>query len=96
MFFLVWYGAYVLPGLVWQDVTELTKLLTTGGGSQVTMERLERSIAQLREMFTTRSVYFSVLFLLFSLNFPLTFAFPPSYLLYFFFSETLSQSLEHA
>ena len=43
--------------LVVQDVTELTKLLTTGGGSQVTMERLERSIAQLREMFTTRYTY---------------------------------------
>jgi hypothetical protein len=62
MFYLVWFGAYFLPGLVWQDVTELTKLLTTGGGSQVTMERLERSIAQLREMFTTRSVYSPVLF----------------------------------
>jgi len=37
-----------------QDVTELTALLTTGGGSKRTIERLEQSINQLRDMFTVR------------------------------------------
>jgi len=37
-----------------QDVTELTKLLKTGGGSKVTIDRLDTSISQLRDMFTVR------------------------------------------
>ena len=37
-----------------KDVTELTKLLKTGGGSKVTIDRLDTSISQLRDMFTVR------------------------------------------
>ncbi|XP_023343126.1 uncharacterized protein LOC111712676 isoform X2 [Eurytemora carolleeae] len=37
-----------------QDVTELTKLLSSGGGSRMTIEKLEQSITQLRDMFTVR------------------------------------------
>jgi len=34
-----------------QDVSELTKAITSGGGSKVTMEHLEESIRTLKEMF---------------------------------------------
>jgi len=37
-----------------KDVTELTKLLSSGGGSRMTIEKLEQSITQLRDMFTVR------------------------------------------
>jgi len=37
-----------------QDVSELTAALTTGGGSKVTMDRLEQSIKTLKEMFVER------------------------------------------
>ena len=37
-----------------QDVSELTAAITSGGGSKVTMERLEESIRTLKEMFIER------------------------------------------
>merc|ERR1712117_847746 len=37
-----------------QDVSELTKAITSGGGSKVTMEHLEESIRTLKEMFIER------------------------------------------
>ena len=40
--------------MVGQDVTELTKLLMSGGGSRMAIEKLEQSIHQLRDMFTVR------------------------------------------
>ena len=36
------------------DVTELTAALTSGGGSKITMDRLEKSISTLKSLFIER------------------------------------------
>ena len=36
------------------DVTELTAALTSGGGSKITMDRLEKSITTLKGLFIER------------------------------------------
>ena len=36
------------------DVTELTEALTAGGGSKITMDRLEQSIKTLKNLFIER------------------------------------------
>ena len=47
------------------DVTELTAALTNGGGSKITMDRLEQSIKTLKNLFIERQTTIDVSKLLF-------------------------------
>ena len=42
------------------DVTELTEALTSGGGSKITMDRLEQSINTLKSLFIERQTTIQV------------------------------------
>ena len=43
-----------------QDMTELTEALTNGGGSKITMDRLEQSINTLKNLFIERQTTIEV------------------------------------
>ena len=50
------------------DVTELTEALTSGGGSKITMDRLEQSINTLKSLFIERQTTIQVSPVTFSVN----------------------------